>query len=227
MKRNIASKMIGLLVLFVVAVFIGVDLPASAQNTNSSMTGNDSMMQTMNGNMNSSMGRRRPQRRRRARRRARRNMNANMGDASNANMSTDATDNANMSGDTSMPASNMNSGTPDAMQSGSMPGMGTFGDVANLSGTYTGTINYPDGSMTGEATLTITDNTFTITAGSATQNGTLSARSWPGYTALSMRFGDALPATIISTRAWHKGKSLRISSVRGETRAFTFNGRSQ
>jgi hypothetical protein len=105
--------------------------------------------------------------------------------------------------------------------------MGTFGDVADLSGTYTGTINYPDGGMTGEATLTITANTFTITAGSATANGTLSARSWPGYTALSMRFGDTLPATIVSTRAWHRGRSLRIQSVRGETRQFTFNGRSQ
>ena len=108
-----------------------------------------------------------------------------------------------------------------------MPGMGTFGDVADLSGTYTGTVNYPEGGMTGEATLTLTATTFTITAGSATQNGTLSARSWPGYTALSMRFGDTLPATIVSTRAWHKGRTLRIQSVPGETRKFTFNGRSQ
>jgi hypothetical protein len=108
-----------------------------------------------------------------------------------------------------------------------MPGMGTFGDVADLSGTYTGTINYAEGGMTGEATLTLTSNTFTITAGSATSSGTLSARSWPGYTALSMRIGDTLPATIISTRAWHKGRTLRIQSVPGETRKFTFNGRSQ
>jgi hypothetical protein len=42
-----------------------------------------------------------------------------------------------------------------------------------------------------------------------------------------MRFGDTLPATIISTRAWHRGRNLRIQSVRGETRAFSFNGRSQ
>jgi len=128
-----------------------------------------------------------------------------------------------MSGDMQ---SNMNS-TSVGSQGGSMPGIGTFGDVANLSGAYTGTINYPDGSMTGEATLTITENTFTITAGSATQSGTLSARSWPGYTALSMRFGDALPATIISTRAWHRGNNLRIQNVRGEPRVFSFNGRSQ
>jgi hypothetical protein len=120
----------------------------------------------------------------------------------------------------------MNSNMSSGGQTGSMPGMGTFGDVADLSGTYTGTINYAEGGMTGEATLTLTSNTFTITAGSATTSGTLSARSWPGYTALSMRFGDTLPATIISTRAWHRGNSLRIQSVRGESRAFTFNGRS-
>lgn len=235
MKRNIASKLACLLVLFVAAIFVGAELPAaSAQNSNSSTTGGDSMMQTMNGNMGGSMmGTRRRARRRarpQTRRRARRNMNANMsgdamttGDANmNANMSGDTTD-ASMSGDTQ---SNMNS-MSGGMQSGggSMPGMGTFGDVADLSGTYTGTINYAEGGMTGEATLTLTGNTFTITAGSATQSGTLSARSWPGYTALSMRFGETLPATIISTRAWHKGNSLRIQSVRGETRAFSFNGR--
>ena len=236
MKRssNIASKLVCLLVLFVAAIFVGADLPASAQNTNSSTT-SDSMMQNTNGNMNGSMGRRRP--RRRPRRRARRNMNANTGDASNANMSTDAPGNANMSTDTSGNAnmatdtstqdSNVNTSMSGGSQGGSMPGMGTFGDVANLSGTYTGTVNYPDGGMTGEATLTITENTFTIAAGSATQSGTLSARSWPGYTALSMRFGDALPATIISTRAWHKGKNLRIQSVRGESRVFSFNGRGE
>ena len=223
-SSNIASKLVCLLVLFVAAIFVGADLPASAQNTNSSTTG-DSMMQNMNGNMSGSMMRRQRARRRarrQTRRRARRNMNANMsGDANmNANMSGDNM-NSNMSGDMQSNMNSMSSGS----QGGSMPGMGTFGDVADLSGTYTGTINYPDGGMTGEATLTLTGNTFTITAGSATQNGTLSARSWPGYTALSMRFGDTLPATIISTRAWHKGNNLRIQSVRGETRVFSFRGK--
>jgi hypothetical protein len=82
--------------------------------------------------------------------------------------------------------------------------------------------------MTGDATLTITGNTFTVSGGGGSDaTGTLSARSWPGYTALSMRFGDTLPATIISTRAWHRGNSLRIQSVRGESRMFTFNGRGE
>ncbi|MCA1567355.1 MAG: hypothetical protein LC803_17225 [Acidobacteria bacterium] len=233
MKRNITGKMICLLVLFVAAVFVGADLPASAQNANSGSTG-DTMMQenTNTGSMSRRRGRRRVRRQaRRARRRARRNANAagmmnanaNMSDA-NANMSGDTSGNMNTSADmTGTQNTNMSGGG----QGGSMPGMGTFGDVADLSGTYTGTINYAEGGMSGEASLTITSNTFTITAGSATASGTLSARSWPGYTALSMRFGDTLPATIISTRAWHRGRNLRIQSVRGESRAFTFNGRSQ
>jgi hypothetical protein len=232
MKRNITGKMFCLLVLFVTAVFVGADLPASAQNTNSSMTGDNMMQNSNGGNMNQSMGRRRARRRarRQVRRRARRNAsmitdaNTNMSDA-NTNMS-DTSGNTNMSGDTSTQDTSMNTNMSSGGQSGSMSGMGTFGDVADLSGTYTGTVNYAEGSMTGEATLTLTGNTFTITAGSATQSGTLSARSWPGYTALSMRFGETLPATIISTRAWHRGNSLRIQSVRGESRAFTFNGRS-
>ena len=226
MKRNITGKMICLLVLFVAAVFVGADLPVSAQdNANSNSTGDTMMQNTNTGNTSARRGRRRVRRQaRRARRRARRN--ANMTDA-NANMTGDTSGNANASADTTgTQDTNANMGTTTGGQGGSMPGMGTFGDVADLSGTYTGTINYAEGGMTGDATLTLTSNTFTITAGSATQSGTLSARSWPGYTALSMRFGDTLPATIISTRAWHRGNSLRIQSVGGESRAFTFNGRS-
>ncbi len=229
MKRNLTGKMICLFVMFVAAVFVGSGLPASAQNTNTgSMTGGESMMQTTNtGNTSARRGRRRMRRQaRRARRRARRNANAGAMNA-NANMTGDMSGNANASADTTTQDANMNTGTMGGGgQSGSMPGMGTFGDVADLSGTYTGTINYAEGGMTGDATLTLTSNTFTITAGSATASGTLSARSWPGYTALSMRFGDTLPATIVSTRAWHRGNSLRIQSVSGESRAFTFNGRS-
>ena len=195
---------------------------ASMQNMNGNMSG-DASMQNMNGNMsgdttgqNMNMGRR-------GRRGRRGNRRTSMSGDANANMTTD------MSGDTS--GQNMNANMSGSMaggtQTGSMPGMGTFGDVADLSGTYTGTINYPEGGMTGDATMTITANTFTLTGGAATQSGTLSARSWPGYTALSMRFGDTLPATIVSTRAWHRGNSLRIQSVRGETRAFSFNGRGE
>jgi hypothetical protein len=225
MKRNITGKMICLLVLFVAAVFVGGDLPASAQNSNSGTTGDTMTQNTNTGGTSARRGRRRARRQaRRARRRARRNANATATDA-NTNMTGDTSGNTNASADTTTTPTTGDT-TGGTQTGGGTPGMGTFGDVADLSGTYTGTINYAEGGMTGEATLTLTSNTFTITAGSATTSGTLSARSWPGYTALSMRFGDTLPATIISTRAWHRGNSLRIQSVRGESRAFTFNGRS-
>jgi hypothetical protein len=183
---------------------------------NGNMSG-DASMQNMNGNMsgdttgqNMNMGRR-------GRRGRRGNRRTSMSGDANANMTTD------MSGDTSMSGNaNMSGSMAGGTQTGSMPGMGTFGDVADLSGTYTGTIEYPEGGMSGEATMTITANTFTLTGGAATQSGTLSARSWPGYTALSMRFGETLPATIVSARAWHRGDSLRIQSVKGETRSFSF-----
>lgn len=228
MKRSSssASKMIGLLVLFVAVIFVCADMPARAQNTNSDTTGDATMQGNANSGTGRSMGRRRARRRarRQARRRARRNANANISDANaNTNMSGDTTTGT----ETTTPDANTNTGMTGDTQTDSTSGTGTAGDVADLSGTYTGTINYAEGGMTGEATLTLTSNTFTITAGSATQSGTLSARSWPGYTALSMRFGETLPATIISTRAWHRGRTLRIQSVPGEARKFTFNGRSQ
>ncbi|HEX8458606.1 MAG TPA: hypothetical protein VF656_15005 [Pyrinomonadaceae bacterium] len=194
------------------------DASTSTDAAGNANTAGDTSMQDANANTGGEAqantgggGRRRGRRGRRGRRPA-------ATDASTAGDTTGAT--TPTTGDTTGGGTQTGGG-------GSLPGMGTFGDVADLSGTYTGTINYAEGGMTGEATLTLTGNTFTITAGSATQNGTYSARSWPGYTALSMRFGDTLPATIVSTRAWHRGRTLRIQSVRGESRAFSFNGRSQ
>ncbi|HEV2802164.1 MAG TPA: hypothetical protein VGW12_16955 [Pyrinomonadaceae bacterium] len=221
MKRNVKGKLICLLILFVAAVFVGADLPASAQNTNSGTTGDSMTQNTNTGEASANTGRRaRRRQRRRARRRARRNANV----TTPVEAPADANANTDTTGATTPTTGDTTGGTQTG-GGGSLPGMGTFGDVADLSGTYTGTINYPEGGMTGEATLTLTGNTFTITAGSATVNGTYSARSWPGYTALSMRFGDTLPATIVSTRAWHRGRTLRIQSVRGESRPFSFNGR--
>jgi hypothetical protein len=111
-------------------------------------------------------------------------------------------------------------------QGGSMPGMGTFGDVADLSGHLHRHDQLRGGRHVGRGDVDPHVQHVHDHGRFGDASGTLSARSWPGYTALSMRFGDTLPATIISTRAWHRGNSLRIQSVRGESRAFTFNGRS-
>jgi hypothetical protein len=107
-------------------------------------------------------------------------------------------------------------------QAGEGRGAGTAGTEQDLSGTYTGTINAPDWGLSGPATLTITGNTFTLDAGGNTQSGTLSARSWPGYVAVSMRFGTGTPANIVSLRARHRGQSLTLTSVPGENKQFSF-----
>lgn len=181
-------------------VFVGADLDVMAQNTNSSTMAGPSMQNT-----NSSM---RPRRQRARRRRARRRAAA----AAPA-MDAPAADAAAEPPDTAMAG---------GMQSGGGMSMGTPGSDHDMSGTFTGTINAPDMSMTGPATITFTTNTFTIDAGGNTQSGTYTAREWPGQVAVSMRFGTELPANIVSVSAKHRGESLTLSSVRGESKKFSF-----
>ena len=103
------------------------------------------------------------------------------------------------------------------------------GEQTDLFGTYTGTINFPDGGMSGEATLTIQGNTFTLTSGGTTKTGRITAVTTRGYTAVTMQFDgqatggqQAPPAMIISLRARRNGDQLTLTSVRGETRQFSF-----
>ncbi len=105
-------------------------------------------------------------------------------------------------------------------------------EQADLSGTYTGKVNYPDASLTGDATLTITGNNFTLTAGSTTQTGRVTAVTTCGYTGATMMFGDltppaasanppaALPA--VSLRARKMGDRVTLMTVPGEKRSFSF-----
>lgn len=102
-------------------------------------------------------------------------------------------------------------------------------EQTDLSGTYTGTINFPDGGMSGEATLTIQGNTFTLTSGGTTKTGRITAVTTRGYTAVTMQFDgqatggqQAPPAMIISLRARRNGDQLTLTSVSGETRQFSF-----
>lgn len=105
-------------------------------------------------------------------------------------------------------------------------------EQTDLSGTYTGKVNYPDAGLTGDATLTIQGNNFTLTAGSATQSGRVAAVTTCGYTGVTMMFGDltppkpgpnpppALPA--VSLRARKVGDRVTLTSVPGEKRSFSF-----
>ena len=105
-------------------------------------------------------------------------------------------------------------------------------EQTDLSGTYTGTVNYADAGLTGDATLTITGNNFTLTAGSTTQTGRVTAVTTCGYTAATMMFGDltppapspnppaALPA--VSLRVKKMGDHVSLMTVPGEKRSFSF-----
>jgi hypothetical protein len=105
-------------------------------------------------------------------------------------------------------------------------------EQTDLSGTYTGTANYPEGGLSGETTLTITGNDFTMTAGSSTQEGRVVAVTTCNYTAVTMMFGKAqtsaatgaqpAPLPAVSLRARKVGSGLTLESVGGETRQFSF-----
>jgi hypothetical protein len=238
-------------------------LPQNTNSSTTDETTRGGQMTSDSQNENTNTTRRRPRRRTRRRAAANANMsgdaNMNMsGDTSggqdaNANMSGDTSGNANMSGDMS---GNMNMGgrrrrrgrrnrataaTDTSMQdananmSASGAGMERTdgGAQADLSGTYTGTVNYPEGGMTGPATMTITGTQFSITpeGGGAAVNGTITAVTTRGYTGATMMFGDrgSVPPTqappplpAVSVRAKKTGTSLWLMSVKGEKREFSF-----
>ena len=105
-------------------------------------------------------------------------------------------------------------------------------EQADLTGDYTGKVNYPDASLTGDATLTIKGNDFTLTAGSTTQSGRVTAVTTCGYTGATMMFGDLTPPTpsrnppaalpAVSLRVRKMGKRVTLMTVPGEKRSFSF-----
>ncbi|MGA9993810.1 MAG: hypothetical protein WBP93_00210, partial [Pyrinomonadaceae bacterium] len=174
--------------------------------------------------------------------------NANMaGDTGNVNMTADMSNaNANMSmrrggrrrrRSRSM-AADTNMAMPDAQANTSATPRRRGGcdnmvqEQTDLSGTYTGNINYPDGGLSGDATLAITGNNFTLTNGSNTINGHVSATTTCNYTAAAMQLGEMAtatpgqpapaPPTVVSVRAKKMGDRLMLMSVSGEKHAFSF-----
>ena len=63
-------------------------------------------------------------------------------------------------------------------------------ELTDLSGTYTGNVNYPDDGLLGEATLTINGNRFTLSTQSKTETGRITAVTTCNYTAVAMMFGE-------------------------------------
>ncbi len=106
------------------------------------------------------------------------------------------------------------------------------GTQEDLSGAYTGRLTMTGGhEMSGEATLTITGNTFTLEAGGMTHSGRVYAINTRRYVGAAFIFSDIDdPATktplAISVRARRTGNRLSLTPVPGARNRMTFNGRS-
>jgi hypothetical protein len=102
-------------------------------------------------------------------------------------------------------------------------------EQTDLSGTYTGTFDCPDAGLSGETTLTITGNQYTLSDG---KTGRIVAVTTRGYTGATMQFGEfTVPApgqaagpapVIISMRARKSGDRLTLTPVSGEKHVCSF-----
>lgn len=105
-------------------------------------------------------------------------------------------------------------------------------EQVDLSGTYTGKARHEKEAAV-DATLTITGNNFTMTSGSDTHSGRITAVTTCGYTAVTMMMGDLTPPTpspnpppalpAMSLRAKKVGNSLTLTSVPGEPKQVSFS----
>ena len=105
-------------------------------------------------------------------------------------------------------------------------------EQTDLSGTYNGKVKHGDEAAM-DATLTITGNNFTMTSGSDTHSGRITAVTTCGYTAVTMMMGDLTPPTpspnpppalpAMSLRAKKVGNNLTLTSVPGEPKTVWFS----
>ncbi len=105
-------------------------------------------------------------------------------------------------------------------------------EQADLSGTYTGKADHGNGQPAQDTTLTITGNTFTMTSGSETHSGRITAVSTCGYIGVTMMMGDLTPPApspnppaplpAVSLRAKKVGDRLWLTSVPGEKMKVSF-----
>jgi len=105
-------------------------------------------------------------------------------------------------------------------------------EQTDLSGTYTGKADHGKGEPPQDATLTITGNNFTMTSGSETHSGRITAVTTCGYIGVTMMMGDLTPPTpspnppaalpAVSLRAKKVGDKLWLKSVPGEAMQVSF-----
>ena len=102
------------------------------------------------------------------------------------------------------------------------------GMSTDLSGTYAGTVSYSEHDMNGEATLTISGESYTLVVGSMTHSGKFLARTTGGYTTAALELGPTEAGqtpTWLSLRVCKRGDNLSLKSVPGEMRKFSFRTR--
>lgn len=105
-------------------------------------------------------------------------------------------------------------------------------EQTDLSGTYTGKADHGDGQPPQDATLTITGNNFTMTSGSETHSGRVTAVTTCGYIGVTFMMGDLTPPApspnppaplpAVSMRAKKVGDKLWLKSVPGEKMQVSF-----
>jgi hypothetical protein len=104
-------------------------------------------------------------------------------------------------------------------------------EQTDLSGTYNGKLKHGDEPEM-DATLTITGNNFTMTTGTETHSGRITAVTTCGYTAVTVMMGDTTPPDptkppppplpAVSLRAKKVGSHMTLASIPGETRQVSF-----
>jgi hypothetical protein len=207
-SKNIRIRFLVVLpVLALLALLVAVpDLGALAQNANSSTP--ETTMQEENANANTAAPRRRRGRRRAAR--------------------TAAVDPSETPVDPSeSPGPTRGGGAQETDTGVSSPG-----EAADLSGTYAGRVRMAGGhEMSGQGTLTITGNTFTLEAEGMTHSGKIIAVTTRGYTGATLWFTDLSdPASntplACGVRVRRGRNTLTMTPVPGSRNRFWFNGRS-
>jgi hypothetical protein len=197
---SIRSLIVLPLLAFAAFLLVAVDAGALAQNSNSSTT-HDDHATTTGGNTAPSRTRR-SNRRRRTRPRPV-VVAPDAPDAPDANVSADQ--------DANLSASELAGGVD-----------------ADLSGTYSGPLSLTGGhEMSGDATLTITGNQFTLESGGMTHTGRVLAVTTRGYTGVSLYFTDVTDATTntplaVSVRARRRGDQLTLEPVPGARNVMRF-----
>lgn len=190
---------------FAAFLFSVPELDALAQNTNSSSTEHEGM-EHQNTNRQRRGRRSTSRNRRRSPRTADTNAANDAGGSMDANLSQDADADANVSADLS-------------------------GETSDLSGTYMGQLRMTGAhEMSGQATLTINGNQFTLEAEGMSHRGRVYAITTRGYTGASFYFGDLTDSStntpvVASVRSRQSGKSLTLSPAPGARTRLTFNGR--